>query len=597
MTPKTMNTNDKIIKLREMMSLYGIDAYIIYTSDPHNSEYPADHWKFREYMSGFNGSAGTLVVTKNHAGLWTDSRYFIQAEKQLRGSCVELHKMFTPGVPDYITYLTYLLPSGSTVGADGFTMTMDEYRALSQKLGNFGIEMNIKLDFASEIFMMRPALPLSELWPVPKQHEGLTRQQKVEAVRAEMKKLGASHYLVSALDDIAWVTNLRCADVEFNPVFYAYMIITQDEEHLYIDPHKLTTELSKQLEAEGITLSLYEHYERNLGNIPANARVYFDPAQLNARCTQALPAECVKVEGRSIITHLKAIKSDFEIANIKNAHIRDGVALVRFARKMMQSLGNERLTELSLCERLTAERAKDDLYISDSFGTIMAYGTNAAIVHYEPTIESNADVEPHGLLLIDSGAQYADGTTDITRTFALGTVSDKEKLHYTLTLKGTIGLATCIFPEGTRGTQLDTFCRQAMWRYGVDYGHGSGHGVGYCLNVHEGPQNISKKPIDVPIEAGMVTSDEPGIYVEGSHGVRIENLTVCVEAKKTSFGTFLGFETITLFPIDTAPIMVDLLTPQEVKWLNDYHKQVYDALSPHLDGEDLDWLRQACQEI
>ena len=592
-----MNTNDKIIKLREQMALDGIDAYIVYTSDPHNSEYPADHWKFREYMSGFNGSAGTLVVTKNHAGLWTDSRYFIQAEKQLRGSCVELHKMFTPGVPDYITYLTYLLPSGSTVGVDGFTMTLSEYRTLSHKLGNFCIEMNIKLDYASEIFIQRPELPTNEVWLVPHEYEGYTRQEKVAQVRAAMKKTGATHYLVSALDDIAWVTNIRCSDVEFNPVFYAYMIITMDEEHLYIDPHKLTTEISKKLNEDGITVSLYEHYERNIGNLPSNARVLFDPSQLNSRCAQAIPSECIKVEGQSIITHLKAIKSDFEIANYKRAHIRDGVALVKFARWMLENVGKERMTEISLSERLTAERAKQDLYISDSFGTIMAYGTNAAIVHYEPTIESCADVEPHGLLLIDSGGQYADGTTDITRTFALGPLTDEERLHYTLTLKGTIGLAMAIFPEGTRGTQLDTFCRQAMWRYGVDYGHGSGHGVGYCLNVHEGPQNISKKPIDVPIERGMVTSDEPGIYVEGSHGVRIENLTVCVEAKRTCFGTFLGFETITMFPIDTAPIRIDLLTPQEIKWLNDYHAKVYDALSPHLDGADLEWLRDATQAI
>lgn len=592
-----MNTNDKIIKLREQMSLFGIDAYIVYTSDPHNSEYPADHWKFREYESGFNGSAGTLVVTRNHAGLWTDSRYFIQAEKQLRGSCVELHKMFTPGVPDYVTYLTYLLPSGSTVGVDGFTLTMQEFRNLRHKLGNFGINLNIKLDFASELFIQRPALPSDEVWLVPQEFEGLTRRQKVEAVRAEMKKLGATHYLVSALDDVAWVTNMRCSDVEFNPVFYAYMVITMDEEHLYINPHKLTTSISKQLEADGLTLSLYEHYERNLGNMPSNARVLYDPDQLNSRCALAIPSECIKVEGRSIISHLKAIKSDFEIANIRRAHVRDGVALVRFARYLTERVGRERLTELGLCERLTAERAKQANYLSDSFGTIMAYGPNAAIVHYEPTIESNADVEPRGLLLIDSGGQYADGTTDITRTFALGPVTDEERLHYTLTLKGTIGLATSVFPEGTRGTQLDTFCRQAMWSYGIDYGHGSGHGVGYCLNVHEGPQNISKKPIDVSIEKGMLTSDEPGIYVEGSHGVRIENLTVCVEAKRTSFGTFLAFDTVTLFPIDTAPIMVNLLTPHEVKWLNDYHVKVYEALSPHLDGDDLAWLRKACQPI
>lgn len=594
---KNMNTNDKIIKLREQMTLYGVDAYIVYTADPHNSEYPADHWKFREYMSGFNGSAGTLVVTKNHAGLWTDSRYYIQAEKQLRGTAIELHKAGTPGVPDYISYLTYLLPSGSTVGVDGFTLPLSEFRSLRHSLANFGIELNIKMDMASELFRGRPELPTSEVWLVPQEFEGRTRREKVADVRREMAKAGATHYLVSALDDVAWLTNMRCSDVEYNPVFYAYMIITETEENLYIDPHKLTTAVNKQLEADGITVSLYEHYERNLGNIPANARVLYDPDQANARNVLALPSGCVKIEGRSIITELKAVKSDFEIANIEAAHARDGAAMVRFARWMMETLGHERLTEMSLSERLTAERAKDSRYISDSFGTIMAYGSNAAIVHYEPTIESNADVEPHGLLLIDSGAQYVDGTTDITRTFALGPVSDKERLHYTLTLKGTIGLAQAVFPEGTRGTQLDTFARHSMWRYGIDYGHGTGHGVGYCLNVHEGPQNISKRPVNVAMERGMVTSDEPGIYVEGSHGVRIENLTVCVEAKRTEFGTFLGFKTLTMFPIDKAPIIADLLTPQEVKWLNDYHQTVLRTLRPLVEGRDLEWLEEACRAL
>lgn len=592
-----MNTNDKIIKLREQMALYGVDAYIVYTADPHNSEYPADHWKFREYLSGFNGSAGTLVVTKNHAGLWTDSRYFIQAEKQLRGTAIELHKAGTPGVPDYISYLTYLLPSGSTVGVDGFTLPMSEFRSLRHALANFGIELNMKMDMASELFRGRPELPTNEAWLVPHEFEGRTRREKVADVRREMAKVGATHYLVSALDDVAWVTNMRSSDVEYNPVFYAYMIITETEENLYIDPHKLTTAVNKQLEADGITVSLYEHYERNLGNIPTNARVLYDPDQANARNVLALPAGCVKIEGRSIITNLKAVKSDFEIANIESAHARDGAAMVRFARWMMETLGHKRLTEMSLSERLTAERAKDTHYISDSFGTIMAYGPNAAIVHYEPTIENNADIEPHGLLLIDSGAQYADGTTDITRTFALGPVSDKERLHYTLTLKGTIGLAQAVFPEGTRGTQLDTFARHSMWRYGIDFGHGTGHGVGYCLNVHEGPQNISKRPVNVALERGMVTSDEPGIYVEGSHGVRIENLTVCVEAKRTEFGAFLGFKTLTMFPIDKAPILADLLTPQEVKWLNDYHQTVLRTLRPLVSGRDLEWLEEACKAL
>lgn len=592
-----MDTTNNIIRLREQMALDGIDAFIVYTADPHNSEYPADHWKFREYLSGFNGSAGTVVVTKNHAGLWTDSRYFIQAEKQLRGSAIELHKMGVRSVPDYISYLTYLLPSGSVVGVDGRTMTESEYCTLSRSLGNFGITLNIDLDYATALFAGRPDLPIDPIWQMPREHEGRSRAAKLADVRRAMKSAGATHYVVSALDDVAWLTNLRCSDVEFNPVFYAYMIVSENDAHIYVDPHKLTAEVGEALEADGIITHLYEHFERDLAAIPLSARVAYDPSQLNARCASAIPEECARLETRSIVTRLKSIKCPAEIANMEKAHARDGAALVRFARWMTENVGKVRMTELDLCAALTAERAKDSLYVSDSFGTIMAYGENGAIVHYAPTIESNSDVEPHGLLLIDSGAQYMDGTTDITRTFALGMLTDKERLHYTLTLKGTIGLAMAIFPAGTRGVQLDTFARQAMWRYGVDYGHGSGHGVGYCLNVHEGPQSISKKLVDETIEQGMITSDEPGIYKEGSHGVRIENLTVCVEAKRTDFGTFLGFKTITMFPIDKAPIMVDLLTPQEVKWLNDYHQTVLKTLEPLVEGADLEWLRDACKPL
>lgn len=579
------------------MALDGIDAYIIYSADPHNSEYPADHWKFREYVSGFNGSAGLVVVTKNHAGLWTDSRYFIQAEKQLRGSAVELHKMGMPGVPDYISYLTYLLPSGGTVGVDGRTVTEEEFRSLSRTLGNFGIMMNMRLDYAAEIFAARPALPTTSVWLMPAGKEGRTRAAKLAAVRKAMREVGATHYIVSALDDVAWLTNMRGGDVEYNPVFYAYMIISETEAHIYVNPHKLTAEISEALAADGIVPHLYEHFERDVAQIPRTSRVFYDPSQLNALCAALLPAECARIEGCGIVTRLKAVKSAEEIANMERAHARDGAAMVRFARWMTENLGKVPMRELDLSQRLTAERAKDGLYISDSFGTIMAYGENAAIVHYEPTIETNAEIAPQGLLLIDSGAQYMDGTTDVTRTFALGPLTDKERLHYTLTLKGTIGLAQAIFPAGTRGTQLDTFARQAMWRYGIDYGHGTGHGVGYCLNVHEGPQSISKKLIDVTLEQGMVTSDEPGVYKEGSHGVRIENLTVCVEAKRTDFGTFLGFKTLTMFPIDKSPIMVELLTPQEIKWLNDYHQTVLKVLEPLVDGADLDWLRNACQPI
>ncbi len=592
-----MNTNDRIIKLREHMAMLGLDACIVMTQDPHGSEYPADHWKLREYLSGFNGSAGTLVVTRNHAGLWTDSRYYLQAEKQLRGTAVELHKDGMPGVPDPISYLTYLLPSGSTVGVDGFTISVAEYRSYKSTLENFGINLRVDIDLASELFIWRPKLPQSEVWLVDKKYEGLSRREKVAEVRKLMAEQKATHYLIASLDDIAWLTNMRGSDVEYNPVFYAYMIVTLTEEHLYIDPHKLTTAVSKQLEDDGIIVSKYEHYERNLGNLPADARVYFDPQRANARNFLALPKACVRVEGPSLVLGLKACKTTFEIERIREAHVRDGVALVRFVRWLEQSVGKVRLTEMDVSNKLTSFRAQVDGYISDSFENIVAYGPNAAIVHYAPTIEGAAALEPQGLLLVDSGGQYNDGTTDITRTIALGEVSDVECLHYTLVLKGHIALAQAVFPEGTKGIQLDALARQNMWRFGVDYGHGTGHGVGYCLNVHEGPQSISKKDINATMKPGMLTSDEPGIYVEGSHGIRTENLTICIEAKRTDFGRFFALRTITMFPIDKKPILVDMLTASEIKWLNDYHQDVFDALAPRLEPDEIEWLREACLPI
>ena len=592
-----MNTNDKLIKLRSLMALHGLDAFVIFSEDPHGSEIPAEHWRFREYISGFNGSAGTIVVTRNHAGLWTDSRYFIQAEKQLRGSSIELHKMGVPGVPDYVSYLTYLLPSGSKVGLDGFTISISSYRHLFRTLANFDIELDCRYDFADDLFAARPPLPTADVRLVEKAYEGLTRQEKIKAVRQKMAERDATHYLVASLDDIAWLTNMRGSDVAYNPVFYAYMIITPDEEHLYIDPHKLTSTVSKQLEEDGLKVSLYEHYKRNLGNIPEGSRVYYDPKRANACNVLALSKGCIKLEGPSLISQIKACKTDFEMRNITNAHVRDGVALVKAMRWIEENIGQTRVTEMDVAAKIGEMRAQDSHYISESFEPIVAYADHAAIVHYTPTIETNAALERSGLLLMDTGAQYVDGTTDITRTVALGDISAEEMMHYTLVLKGHIALATAIFPEGTKGIQLDTFARQNMWRYGIDYGHGTGHGVGYCLNVHEGPQSISKRDEGVAMELGMLTSNEPGIYVEDSHGIRIESLTVCSLAKKTEFGNFYGFKTVTLFPIDLKPVVRDMLTPLEVKWINAYHERVLSTLSPYLEGADLEWLQKACSGV
>lgn len=593
-----INVNEKIAKVRELMEHRNLDALVVLTEDPHGSEYPAKYWKFREFLTGFNGSAGTLVITAKHACLWTDSRYYIQAEKQLRNTNIELFKFGLPNIPDYATYLTDVLPSDSTVGVDGFTIPFEACRNLKKKLSDFGIKIDYRVDIIDEIFAPREQLPTDEVIEVDPSIAGLTRTQKIDNLRQLMNKNNITHYIVTALDDVAWICNLRGNDVEYNPVFYAYMVISQDDVNLYIDPHKITAAISHRLNEDGFKLSLYDHLEKNLGNLPAGTRVFFDPNTTNTRIVQALPKYVQRIEGKSYIELMKSQKSPDEINHIYASMIRDGVALVKFTNWLENTVGKERLTEIDVANKLRDYRSQNNLFISESFEAISAYGSNAAIVHYAPSMEGCAELKPEGLLLLDTGAQYADGTTDITRTIALGPVSEQAKKDYTLVLKGHIALATAIFPEGTRGVQLDILARQALWQAGEDYGHGTGHGVGYCLNVHEGPQRIAKNDNGVALRAGMVTSNEPGVYREGKHGIRIENLVACEPAFETEFGKFLKFRTITLCPIDTRPIKVDLLTENEKAWLNNYHSMVKATLIDLLDDEsDKQWLIKATQEI
>lgn len=593
-----ININDKIATVRELMEQRNLDALVVMTEDPHGSEYPAKYWKFREFLTGFNGSAGTLVITAKHACLWTDSRYYIQATKQLRNTCIELFKYGLPNVPDYVTYLTDVLPSESTVGVDGFTISYEKCRNMKKKLAEFGIKIDYKVDIIDEIFAPREPLPNDEVIEVDPTIAGLTRMQKVEQLRETMRKNNVTHYIATALDDIAWISNLRGNDIEYNPVFYAYMIISLDDVNLYIDPHKLTSAVSHRLMEDGFKLSLYDHFEKNLGSIPANSRVFFDPFTANTRIIQAIPKHAQRIEGRSCIELMKSQKSPDEINHIYSSMIRDGVALVKFLHWLEDNVGKQRLTELDVAQKLIDFRSEHNLYMSESFEPISAYGSNAAIVHYSPSLEGCAELKPEGLLLLDTGAQYADGTTDITRTIPLGPVSNEAKKDYTLVLKGHIALANAMFPEGTRGVQLDILARQALWQVGEDYGHGTGHGVGYCLNVHEGPQRIAKTDNGVELRAGMITSNEPGVYREGKHGIRIENLVVCEPACETEFGKFLKFRTLTLCPIDTRPILVDLLTDSEKKWLNNYHRMVRATLIELLNEEsDKQWLIKATDEI
>lgn len=588
--------NERIMRVRDLMEKRGLDAFLVLTEDPHGSEYPANHWKFREYLSGFNGSAGVLLITKQHVGLWTDSRYYLQAEKQLRASSIELFKQGTPGVPDYVSYLTYILPSGSVVGVDGFTLSYGKYKEMRRELDAFDIRINYKVDFHEDVFAPRESLPLNEVTEMLPDVAGLTRIEKVAKVREEMIKNNVTHYIVSALDDIAWLTNLRGTDVDYNPVFYAYMIITHEEEHLYINPHKLTSTISKRLAEDGIKVSLYDHFEKNLGNLSDGSIVYYDKQRASVRNIYALPDNVKKIGGESLISKLKGCKSATELKHIDLVHERDGVAMVRFLYWLERAMElNTRLTEMDIAEELLSFRRDQEYFMGESFGTISAYGSNAAIVHYTPTIETNKLIENRGFLLLDSGGQYVDGTTDLTRTISLGELTEMEKRDYTLVLKGHIALATQQFPEGTRGVHLDTIARMSMWQEGLDYGHGTGHGVGYFLSVHEGPQKIAKIDNGNAIEEGMLTSNEPGLYRADKYGIRIENLTVCEKSVETEFGSFLRFKTVTLCPIDTKPIVVEMLTDKEIQWLNDYHKMVRERLAPYLNiyPDELKWLENA----
>lgn len=592
--------NERIMRVRDLMEKRGLDAFLVLTEDPHGSEYPANHWKFREYLSGFNGSAGVLLITKQHVGLWTDSRYYLQAEKQLRASSIELFKQGTPGVPDYVSYLTYILPSGSVVGVDGFTLSYGKYKEMRRELDAFDIRINYKVDFHEDVFAPRESLPLNEVTEMLPDVAGLTRIEKVAKVREEMIKNNVTHYIVSALDDIAWLTNLRGTDVDYNPVFYAYMIITHEEEHLYINPHKLTSTISKRLAEDGIKVSLYDHFEKNLGNLSDGSIVYYDKQRASVRNIYALPDNVKKIGGESLISKLKGRKSATELKHIDLVHERDGVAMVRFLYWLERAMElNTRLTEMDIAEELLSFRRDQEYFMGESFGTISAYGSNAAIVHYTPTIETNKQIENRGFLLLDSGGQYVDGTTDLTRTISLGELTEMEKRDYTLVLKGHIALATQQFPEGTRGVHLDTIARMSMWQEGLDYGHGTGHGVGYFLSVHEGPQKIAKIDNGNAIEEGMLTSNEPGLYRADKYGIRIENLTVCEKSVETEFGSFLRFKTVTLCPIDTKPIVVEMLTDKELQWLNDYHKMVRERLTPYLNiyPDELKWLENTTKPL
>lgn len=596
-TRMNLTISERISGLRQYMQAHGLSAVIIPTADPHLSEYTAAHWKTREWFSGFTGSAGTLAVTLGDAGLWTDSRYFLQAEQQLQGTPVRLFKEGIPGTPSLPQWLGNMLQKHEKAGVDGRLFSLQAIEQMEETLRRHGILLETGHEPEKELWADRPPLPLQPAFIHPLCYAGQPAKEKMEAIRASLQESGAHGILLSALDEIAWALNLRGSDIDFNPVFTAYLLITREKATLFIHPQKLTAEVREYLAGEGVATQDYTAVGDSLRRYP-HPDIQIDPAQTNHAACAAFPATCRLIRRPSPAALLKAVKNDTEIRNLHTAMRRDGVAMVQFLHWLETAISaGERVTETGIGRKLHEFRSRQPHYMGDSFETIAAYGKHAAIVHYTATPEEDAVVLPQGFLLIDSGAQYLEGTTDITRTIAMGTLTQEEKRDYTLVLKGHIDLAMCCFPLGTRGAQLDCLARAALWKDGANFLHGTGHGVGSFLCVHEGPQSIRMNENPVALLPGMVTSNEPGLYKAGRHGIRTENLTVVVPFQETEFGQFCRFDTATLCPIDTKGILPGLLTEEEKDWLNGYHRRVYAELSPFLDGAEKEWLRENTQEI
>lgn len=593
-----MNVTDRLARLRELMRREKLSAFVFPSTDPHNGEYVPDHWKGREWVSGFNGSAGTVVVTGNAAALWTDSRYFIAAAQQLEGTGIELMKLKIPDTPTIAEWLGQQLIDCQRpeVGIDGMVNSQASAEALIADLRSHGgITVRTNLDPLKTIWTDRPPIPQDLVSVHPLEYAGEDVKSKVSRIRKALRDLHADGMLMSALDDIAWTLNMRGTDVHCNPVFVSYLLISSNSVTLYINKVKLSHVVMAYLQDNGVSIDDYENVDKGLKSYP-DYNILIDPDET---CyTLARIAACQEVvRSKSPVPALKAVKNEAEIRGYRSAMLKDGIAMVKFLKWLKPAVQAGGQTELSVDRKLTSLRRQQPLFRDISFDTIAGYATHAAIVHYEATPETDIPLEPHGMILIDSGAQYQDGTTDITRTIALGPVSDYEKHVYTLVLKGHIQLAMCKFPKGAAGTQMDILARSAMWREGLNYLHGTGHGVGSYLNVHEGPHQFRMEWMPAPFVEGMTVTDEPGIYLPDRFGVRIENTMIVEKYKTTEFGEFLQFDALTLCPIDTAPIDVSMLSDEEVEWLNSYHRRVYDAIAPHVSMDEREWLREATKEI
>ena len=584
---------ERLALLREELRREHLSAFIFPTSDPHNSEYTADHWKGREWISGFTGSAGIAVVTLKSAALWTDSRYFIQAEEQLKGTEFQLMKRKVDGTPTIREWISGELTDmrDKEIGVDGSVTSVADVEQLKEEVKRRGgITVRTNFDPLQRIWKDRPAIPQNPVVIQPVEFAGEEAKSKIHRIRQALRKLHADGMLVVALDEIAWTLNLRGSDVHCNPVFVSYLLIASNKTTLYINKEKVSDDVLSYLKSQDVEVAEYTEIVQGLKDY-FEYNILLDPDEVCYTLYQQVTRHIVRET--SPIPALKAIKNERELTGFRSAMLRDGIALVKFLKWLDERIGKEKLTEISVSDKLESLRAEQPLYRGLSFDTIAGYEEHGAIVHYEATPETDAELQAKGLLLIDSGAQYQDGTTDITRTIALGPLTEEQRRVYTLVLKGHLQLQNLHFPDGASGTQLDAVARQDLWKAGLNYLHGTGHGVGSYLNVHEGPHQIRMEWRPAKLREGMTVTDEPGVYLEGRFGVRIENVLLVVPADKTECGQFLKFAPLTLCPIDLSPVIKEMMTSEEIQWLNDYHSMVYERLSPYLDEDEKAWLRQS----
>lgn len=591
----------RLSALRAIMKEKNINAYIICTDDFHGSEYVGSYFKARAFMSGFTGSAGTLVVLENEAGLWTDGRYFLQAGTQLEGSTITLMKIGEEGVPTIAEYLADRLSDGSSIGFDGRTVTDTFMNRITEKIKGRGMVYVCGEDLVDRVWTDRPALSKEPVWELDVKYAGMSRSGKLVKLRETMKKEKADILVLTALDDIAWLLNLRGNDVAYNPVFLSYMMIKAESAVLYLDESILSADIKAKLAADGVELGKYNDIYSDLKKVSPDAVVMVDSATANYLIVHSLPNPKNVKAGQSPVVLPKAIKTQAEMENERKAHIKDGMAVTHFMYWLKQNVGKLDITEMSAAVKLDEFRKKQEGYLGGSFDPIMGYGPHGAIVHYSATEETDAELEPSGFLLADTGGHYYEGSTDITRTIALGALTDEEKKVFTLVLKGHLNLAAAKFLYGARGENLDYIAREPLWRNGMDYNHGTGHGVGYLLNVHERPNGIRTKLVPgnttAVFEEGMITSDEPGMYIEGKFGIRHENLILCVRREKTKYGQFMGFEPLTMVPFDLDAVDTSYMTDEEKERLNAYHAKVFETISSDFEGEELLWLEHATRAV